>query len=211
MTLLNGLTGFGASTGSSFTPVTNTYFTGTAATETIPSGATQVVIKVYGGGGGGSRSNGGGRGGGAGGYSIKTYSLSGNAGQTFTYTVGSFGIGKQTTNGAGTNGGNSTVTNGTFPTATSITANGGVGSTSVASGGTASGGDTNVTGGVGLAGIGCLCSPVGGDGGSSNLGEFTGGIGGLQGGGGGAGGENGFDGSTDGGDGGRGKVVFAYT
>jgi hypothetical protein len=35
------------------TPVTRTYTTGTAATETAPSGATNVIIAVWGGGGGG--------------------------------------------------------------------------------------------------------------------------------------------------------------
>ncbi len=39
--------------GGGFVPVTNTYTTGTGATETVPTGATQVVITLDGGGGAG--------------------------------------------------------------------------------------------------------------------------------------------------------------
>ena len=40
--------------GSTFTPVTRTYTSG-SGTETIPTGASQVVIEVWGGGGAGGR------------------------------------------------------------------------------------------------------------------------------------------------------------
>jgi hypothetical protein len=91
--------------GGAFQPVTNTYNSGTGATETIPSGgAVQVVITVWGGGAGGGGGDVGGTGGGGGGsgaYVQKTIALVGtDAGKTFTYTVGTAGnAGASSSNG----------------------------------------------------------------------------------------------------------------
>ena len=70
--------------GSAFSAVTRIYTTGTSATETVPTGASNVVISIWGGGGsggitstGGSNSGSGGAGGGGGGYSQKSVSVAG--------------------------------------------------------------------------------------------------------------------------------------
>lgn len=135
---------------SGFTPVTRTYSTGTAATETVPAGATSVTIRNAGGGGsGGHDSTIAGGGGGSGGYSTKPIAVTG--GNTFTYTVGQGGVG--VADGLAGNAGTASTVSGT-PSggAVSLTANGG-GAGGLASangaGGTASGGTTNTTGNAG--------------------------------------------------------------
>lgn len=211
--------------GISFTPVSSSYgpnsgTSATTGTETIPTGASSVVIKVYGPGGSGGISATGGGGGGGGGYALKTLALtSSDWGKTFSVTVGN-GRGGRSTVGAGFTGNTSSVASGTYTLGASIVGNAGSGGGgfSGGAGGTGTGGDTNVTGSTGSAGYGCICSPIGGDGGSSNSGEFAGGTGGspgvpgLAGGGGGAGGTNGTngDGVTSGPSGG-GYVIFSYT
>ena len=82
----------GGGGGGGFTPVTRTYNSGTAATETVPTGATNVVITLWGGGGSGGNdkfSHTSGQGGGSGAYCQKSQVTSG--GSTFTYTVGAGG------------------------------------------------------------------------------------------------------------------------
>lgn len=188
---------------SSFTPITNTYNTSTSATETIPTGATMLVIELWGGGGAGgsaSVSNDGG-GGGSGGYVKKTFTLtSADWGKTFTYTIGPVV--------SAANGTDSTLANNTFATSTSLTAGGGVkGAGGVTgtqgAGGTASGGDVNTTGngsgGVTSTGAG---APNGGGDQTANGNNGT-----APGGGGGGG----LTPSGLGGNGTAGRAKFSYT
>lgn len=79
-----------------------------SGTETVPTGATSLIIRMYGGGGSGvytSTANYGA--GGGGGAQITSTSLSVSGGQTITYSVGAPGTGTTT---AGVAGGNTTVT-----------------------------------------------------------------------------------------------------
>ena len=179
-----------------FTPVTRTYTTGTAATETAPTGATNVIIAVWGGGGGGaggwfSDSDEAGGGGGAGGYSQSSYSITG--GQTLIYTVGSFGIGGSYGNAGLSNGANSSVSSGTKSITTMI-GNGGIRGILIdgGAGGSASGGTTTNTSG----GSGGIPDP------GTNVIGFNSNVGG-------GGGNGGFGGA--GGDGAAGKIIFYYT
>jgi hypothetical protein len=196
----------------SFTPTTRTYSSG-SGTETIPSGATQVVIEVWGAGGGGGRGRSSnatyGGGGGAGGYSKKTYTLSsGNWGTTFSYGIGAGGTASTIANGG--DAGLSIVTNGTFPTSTSIAGEGGVGGLHGLSGGdqgaggAATGGDVNTygNGGSPTTYFGAA-SPNGG------VRQDTLGAAGNVPGGGGAGGD--YVGNLNGGQGASGRVKFTYT
>ena len=117
------------------------FTTGTAATWTIPTGITAVLVTVVGGGGnGGGAVNQRGSGGGAGGVAIKE--LTGlTPGNTLTYTVG--GVGASSTVSSGTQtittitGGGGTAGTGTAYAA-SVTAGG--------AGGTATNGDINIVG-----------------------------------------------------------------
>lgn len=180
-----------------FVPVNHSFAGGTtAATETIPIGASQIIIEdcAAGAAGGGGDNLGGdfGGGGGSGGYVKKTFSLTPtNWGQTFTVTVKN-GSPQPGANTSGADPGSSTVVNGTFGTATSLTAGGGAttGGKSFGAGqaagvgGSASGGDMNTTGnpgtagggthlgGAGVAGIQCTTG-VGGNG-NINLGQAGG-------------------------------------
>lgn len=183
-----------------FAPVTNTYTTGTAATETAPAGATNVIIAVWGAGGGGghgwfSDTDEQGGGGGSGGYVQSTYSISG--GQTLTYTVGTGGAGSSTFLESGATGTTSSVATGT-KSITTMTANGGTGGTATpptdGTGGTASGGTTlNTTGNPGASG--------GGAEGIIGYGSNFGGVGG----------DGGIGTAQGGASGGSGKVIFYYT
>lgn len=211
--------------GVSFTPVSSSYgpnsgTSATTGTETIPTGASSVVIRVYGPGGSGGYSAGGGGGGGGGGFALKTLALtSSDWGKTFSVTVGNGRLGRSTV-GTGFTGNTSSVASGTYTLGASIVGNFGSGGGlfTGGAGGTGTGGDTNVTGDTGDNGAGCTCSPVGGTGGNSNSGEFVGGTGGSSGAPGGAGGGGGA-GGTDGGDGDSvtsgqsagGYVIFGYT
>lgn len=136
-----------------FSPVTNTYNSGTGATETIPTNASQVVIEEWGPGGGGAGGDSGGGqvgpGGASGAYVKKTIALtSADWGKTFTYTVGpSVAGGAALTNGS--TGVATTCVNGTYGTAVNLSAGPGAGGQSGVgrgSGGTATGGDTNTNG-----------------------------------------------------------------
>jgi hypothetical protein len=150
----------------------------TNATETIPTGTTNVYAEVWGGGGGGgsgSASNKpstiGGRGGGGGlAYSSYTSAALGGAGKTFKYTIGAGGTGASSGSSAGQNGSNSSITAGTVTGFTTMTGNagsgGGAGFTSngpAGAGGAATGGNvsntTGTTGGNGPSGL------ISGDGG----------------------------------------------
>lgn len=182
-----------------FSPFTNTYTSGTGATETVPTGAKQVVITADGGGGAGGFSNssvGGGGGGGA--RSVKTLAVTG--GNTFVYTVAAAAVGR-TTQGSGTNGNDSQVTG----SALGMIARGGLGgaATSGGSGGNASGGDTNTSGSAGSSG------GNGGAGASGAAGGTAPGDGAAPGGGGGGSGPT-FS-NVISGSGARGQISFAYT
>lgn len=129
---------------SNFTP--STVNTTTSGTQTVPAGATNVVIELWGNGGGGGGGGGGRDGGGAGGYSRSTYACSG--GQTISYTRGAAGTAGSAAGGNGGTGGTSNVVSGTL-TITQMNANGGGGGTAGGgTGGGASGGNVvNTTGG----------------------------------------------------------------
>jgi hypothetical protein len=157
----------------------------------IPSGATGVTIEVWGAGGGGGYGYVGfivpsepdvfaGGGGGGGGYSKTVLSLSGDAGKTINFTVGSGGAGATASTLDGSFGTFSNVFSGTY-TLTTMTANPGGGGTYGESptqgvGGTATGGNTtnttgnggeafNPQGAAGIAGDDLLTAGAGGDGG----------------------------------------------
>jgi hypothetical protein len=120
------------------------YTTGTAATETIQTGSSNAAVECWAGGGsggiGGAINPGGG--GAAGGYARRTISVTGQAGHTFTYTVGPGGAASANPGSA------SSVNAGTVTGWTNLSCNGGGGGnySAGASGGTASGGTTNTTG-----------------------------------------------------------------
>jgi hypothetical protein len=183
-----------------FTPITNTYTSGTGASETIPLGATLCTIKVWGGGGSGAADVTNAAGGGGGGYS-ESDAISVTPGLTFIFTVGPGGISVTPTNG-GHPGTGSSVSAGT-QALTTMTANGGGGGVAGGAGGTggtASGGTTaNNSGANGTAG-----SP--GAGGNNGNGTGGGSPGGGIPGGGGAG--TGAGSSTAGG---TGQVSFSYS
>lgn len=186
--------------GPSFTPVDHTYTSGTAATETIPTGASQVTITAWGPGGDGnyvSKPNiyGGGvsnidYGGGSGGYSIITLNVSGQGGNTFTYTIGV------------SLSSNTTIANATYTSPVFISANHGVSGIQGGSGGAASGGSTNIIGNSGGAFANGGNAPNGGAGGIQGTGENGGTPGG--------GGAGGNADNPNSGIGGRGKIIFSY-
>lgn len=136
-----------------FTPVTRTYNTPGSGTETIPVGASQVVITVNGSGGGGSCSHNGG----AGGRSIKTVSLSpSDWNASLVYGVGTSGSGGRIGGGSGADGlVNGSVSAGTIAM-TSYGGGAGTGSNN-GSNGVAGGGDTNITGGAANGGSAGSC------------------------------------------------------
>lgn len=157
-----------------FTPVTRIYTTPGSAIETIPTGASNLVIELFGAGGGGGGKTGSipnhtlspGYGGGSGGYTRSSFSVVGHNGQTIDYTLGAGGalggIGFY-----GSPGGSSYVGNaGTFTMTEMFSNPGGGGADGSGStpgaGGTASGGNatntagnpgSGITGGAGIVGI----------------------------------------------------------
>jgi hypothetical protein len=195
----------------------------TNATETIPTGTTNVKAEVWGGGGGGGpgyyffrtggSTNAYGTGGGSGGkaYSAYTAAALGGAGKTFTYTVPAGGTGGTGGTGTGsgtvgTGGGNGTISAGTVTGFTTMTGGGG-GAGQIVGGsggtaGTASGGNTTNT--AGNAGQTSTGSPAGG-GGVGVAGSISG-DGSPYG----AGGQAGYS-SGYGASGGAGAAVFYYT
>lgn len=182
-----------------FSPVTRNYDSG-SGNDTIPSGASQVVISAWGAGGDGGLPNGDqiGGGGGGGGQAIKTMAIGpSDWGGTLAYAA--IGVGSSSTSSG-------TVAAGSYSIAGNVGSNGGNASAgspgSGGAGGSGSGGDTNTSGDNGQDG---------GDGGS---GANGGGGGGLSGngtapGGGGGGGSNEHTGF--GGFGAVGRVQFHYT
>lgn len=135
--------------GGGMNPITRTYTTGTAATETVPTGATMVQITLDGAGGSGGRDSGGNPGGGGGsGRCILSILVVGGNTMTYTVPTATAGVG---VDGFGNTGAAGTVTGTVSGGSISMTANGGAGGgigTSGA-GGTSTGGSTNATGSVG--------------------------------------------------------------
>lgn len=188
---------------SNFTPTTVTYNSG-SGTETAPTGASNVRIRVYGAGGGGGRyDTGDPRGGGGGAFVESNYSISG--GQTISYIVGAGGAGAGVNNSPGIGGGFSRCSSGT-KTITQMDAGGGVGGGNLSggNGGNASGGNSqDVNGGDGvdytIGGFGGDCLGTGGGiGGNFSNGSAPGGGGASN------VGASGFNGAA-------GRVEFYYT
>ena len=191
--------------GQAFSPVTHIYSAHGSFTETIPAGASSVVIEVWGATGGGGNGSGtgcnvkGGGGGGSGGYSrSSSMSVLGHSGQTMAYTVGTGGS-------SGSSGVASTVSSGTFTIASTLNggggAGGGVGTGGLGgAGGSASGGSVNTIGNTGdSGGLGNL----GGNGGLAVTGVYGTGT---------RGGHGGYTISNSGWTAGNdGVVVFYYT
>lgn len=145
--------------------VAGTLLSGTSGNITIPSGAVQIVVEIWGAGGGGSggqfdTSDYGGGGGGSGGYTKITRALSGDSGKTVTWARGTGGTAG--TNDiapaaavAGGNGSQSTSAGSTLTNSFSITAGGGQGGfvditvpiDNNGAAGTTSGGDAGSTAG----------------------------------------------------------------
>jgi hypothetical protein len=172
-----------ASAGGFTPPALEVYTSGSGNSLAIPSGASQVVIEVWGGGGGGSGGDAGsnGQGAAAGGYSRKTLAInSGHWGHTFAYVVGAVGSAGAAPDGDGGNAVDTTVTNNASAPTVSITNTFGVkgvfGATSTGS--TPIGGDTNTQGttvasgtrpgGAALVGLNSISAGKGGNGGLLN-------------------------------------------
>jgi hypothetical protein len=148
--------------------IAGTLLSGASGTITIPAGATQIVVEIWGGGGGGSggqydTNDYGGGGGGSGGYAKITRALSSDSGKSVSWARGAAGtVGVNAvapTNATpGGNGGQSTSSGATLTNSFSITAGGGSGGfvdttapfDNNGSGGTTSGGDSGSS--VGVAG-----------------------------------------------------------
>lgn len=184
-----------------FTPFTNTYTSG-SGTETVPSGAVQLVLSVIGGSGGGGFGNTtddintGGGGGGGSGYAQSIINVTGISG-SIAWSVGAGGDA-----GAPNYGTSSTTTS----SISGATMTGGYGSGGSAAGpfspgaggagGTASGGNNiNNSGGAGDYGG----TNYGGAGGSSATGSTS------------TGGSGGGEGGNGGNPGGGGYIIFAWT
>lgn len=186
---------------SAFTPVTNTYDSG-SGTETVPAGATSCTVSVWGSGAAGGRDVAGGNawGGGGGGYCTRAIAVVG--GDSFSYSVAASVAGRAT-DGDGANGNASSVTGTVSGGSVSMTANGGSGVNTSAgvggAGGTASGGTTNTTGGTGTATTGGAGANGGAGGAAKTAGTAPGGGGGPC---------NNFGSS---GGGAAGRVTFSYT
>lgn len=186
-----------------FTPVTNTYTTG-SGNETVPTGATSLTLTVVGAGGSGGASytdspsdiyNSGGGGGGAG-YSIITRAVaSGDWSTTIAYSVGTSGGVSSTTTGSLSAGAVSLTGGGGGNGTSADSGSGGAGG----SGGTASGGSTNTSG------------SAGGNGSTSSSSGNPGGAGGASGGTAYGYGANGADAPGSPGAVGGGVVIFAWT
>lgn len=185
------------SVGTSTLPFVHIFNSG-SGTETVPNGASQVVVECWGGGGGGQTSISFEHAGGGGGYCKKTMAIiPANWGSSISYSVGASGAAG---NPSGTGGGQTTVS--TY----GLTANGGSGGKNGVSptpGGTASGGDVNTTGGSSTGSFSETGgnSPNGGSGGGPGVNGQTPG-----GGGGGA-----LGGGVLSGSGANGRVTFTWS
>jgi len=186
-----------------FTPVTNTYTTG-SGNETVPTNASSLTLTVVGAGGGGGGSytdfgsdiyNSGGGGGGAG-YSTITRSVaSGDWATTIAYSVGTTSAISSTTTGSLTAGAVSLTGGGGSSGTSADSGNAGAGG----AGGSASGGSTNTSGSAGSSGS------------TSSSSGNVGGAGGASGGTGYGTGANGADAPGSPGAVGGGVVIFAWT
>jgi hypothetical protein len=155
-----------------FTPVTNTYTSG-SGNETVPTNASSVTITVVGAGGTGGSSyvdfgsdiyNSGGGGGGAGYSTITRAVASGDWGTTIAYSVGTSGGVDSTTTGSLAAGAVSLTGGGGGAGGSADSGSGGTGGTA----GTASGGSTNTSGSAGGNGSASMSSGnAGGAGGAS--------------------------------------------
>ena len=193
---------YGTSATPPFTPVTNTYTSG-SGNETVPSGATSLTLTVVGAGGSGGGSytdsvsdiyNSGGGGGGAGFSTITRAVASGDWSTTVAYSVGTSGGVSSTTTGSLAAGSVSLTGGGGGSGGSADSGSGGAGGT----GGTASGG-TNTSG------------SSGGNGSASMSSGNPGGAGGASGGTGYGTGANGADAPGSAGAVGGGVVIFAWT
>lgn len=150
-----------AGTATGFIPVTRTYTSG-SGTETVPAGATKLVITDQGAGAAGYSNLSNNFGGGAGGEAVRTITVAG--GDVLAWAVGA---------GSASNslqpGGNSSVSGTVAGGAVNMVAQGGQrAGNGFGAGGVASGGDTNTTGGAAVFDVGGT-SPYGpayGNGGS---------------------------------------------
>jgi hypothetical protein len=151
-----------------FTPVTNTYTSG-SGNETVPTGASSLTLTVVGAGGTGGSSytdsgsdiyNSGGGGGGAGYSTITRAVASGDWSTTVAYSVGTSGGVSSTTTGSLAAGSVSLTGGGGGAGGSADSGSGGAGGT----GGTASGGSTNTSGSTG--GNGSASSSSGNPGGA---------------------------------------------
>jgi hypothetical protein len=166
-----------------FTPVTNTYTSG-SGNETVPTGASSLTLTVVGAGGTGGSSytdsgsdiyNSGGGGGGAGYSTITRAVASGDWSTTVAYSVGTSGGVSSTTTGSLAAGSVSLTGGGGGAGGSADSGSGGAGGT----GGTASGGSTNTSGSTGGNGSASSSSgnPGGAGGASGGTGYGTGGDG----------------------------------
>lgn len=184
-------------------PVTNTHSTVGAFTETIPFGASNVIIGEWGAPGGGCQGIGTGcaadtgASGGSGAYAESSYSVAGKGGQTILGNIQAGGTAGGATAGAG---GATTVSSGTF-TLTTMTAPGGGGganpSTAGAAGAIASGGTT--TNSPGRTGVPARSTGIGGAGITGSVGTGP------------SGGNAGLGSIHPGQGGAPGQVTFKYT
>ena len=166
---------------------------------TVPNGVTSATIDAWGAGGGGGGANYAVRGGsGGGGGEFRSSTVTVTPGSTYSYTVGTGGVGG--TASPQTNGGNGTST--TFNT-TTVVANGGGGaitSTGVAgTGGTGGTGTTGYSGAVGAT----ISSGNNGGGGGSSAGNLANGVAGST--------STGGTAPTGGGNGGGGGITQGTT
>jgi len=181
-----------------FATVVRTYSTGAGATDTVPTGASSVIIEAWGGGASGEKDSVGGPGTGGGGGSYCSRTIACIGGNTLTYTVAQ-SVAGASTNGPGTNGNLSSVTGTVSGGSVTMTANGGSSGGTGGFGGSATGGTVNTNGADALNEVGGAgAGPGGGSGGGLNAAGNP-----LGGGGGGA-----TAGSS--GQGARGQVQFTY-
>lgn len=190
---------------SAFTPVQRTYTSGSSITETAPTGASNVIVAIWGAGGGGSRGTGtvaqgnmeSGSGGGSGGYVQTSTAISG--GQTLVYSVGVGGAGGSGVGAAA--GTNSTVSSGS-KAITSMTSGGG---------GPGTGGLSGTGGAGGSASGGTVANTVGDSGGDWSFGDGGNPVVGWNSNSAGRGGNASNNSGTNGNPGAAGQVIFYYT
>lgn len=205
--------------GSSFVPVTRTYgyTNGSSITETVPAGASHVVITVDGGGGAGAFStstSGQGAGGGGSGRAVLTIAVGG--GNALSYVVGIGGALGGSFNQTPLPGNDSIVSGTVLGGSVNMTGGGGgaasgLGTSSTpGAGGTARQGSINTPGHIGGTSVSLGGTGLGGNAGSGALGGQLLGEDGFSPGGGGAASPKPTPGITSG-FGSNGQVMFAYS